>query len=66
MSTSSVLLMCSFLIVHSLVSHMENLSILVSATSSCLLVSGPKSELCIFVAPPGDFSLMVPVCSLVI
>ena len=30
------------------------------------IVSGPKSELCIFVAPPGEFSLMVPVCSLVI
>ena len=39
-------------------------------TNACQLirvvVSGPKSELCIFVAPPGDFSLMVPVCSLVI
>ena len=28
-------------------------------------VSGPKSELCVCVAPPGDSSLMVPVCFLV-
>ena len=30
------------------------------------IVHGPKSELCIFVAPPGDLSLMVKEGSLAI
>ena len=47
----------------------QDLSLEPSDRQSCALsiVSGPKSELCISVAPPpppGDFSLMVPVCSL--